>query len=345
VRNLLPIWAEEHELTLAGWEGGAYVRLDATQTGSILGKPDLAAPRSRRRLIPWGVPVLLPEVAKVGRSERLAALAEHSANFVGVLGYDCIPAVSAELVPEIEREKFGEYLEIVKYADVVACISQAAADEFSGFVGALEAQGVRGPVVVACGLPTSVTVEDRPKASPQGGLAEVLCVGSLDPRKNQIALVEAAEHLWRDGLTFRLRLIGSGGAQPVALKRLIGRLVRAGRPIVVGQEVTDASLHRAYCDARVVVFPTLHEGFGLPVVEALSYGVPVITSDFGSTREIAEGNGAVLVDPEDVWALASALRDVLTDDELHARLSRQATSRPTRTWDDYGAELWKALVP
>lgn len=345
VRNLMPLWHESHDVLLVRWRDQGYVPLDDVGAQRVLGPTASGAEDGRRRLIPWGVPVVLPEVPLVARGERLSALAEFSPNRVALIGYDCIPVVSAELVPEIEREKFGTYLEMVKYADVVAGISEAAAAEFTGFVSALGAQGLHGPEVVACGLPTTATVEQRASAPARPALPEVLCVGSLDPRKNQIALVEAAEHLWREGLRFRLRLVGSGGAQPTDLRALIERLLAIGRPIEVGREISDAVLDRAYRTARVVAFPTLHEGFGLPVVEALSYGVPVVTSDFGSTREIAEGNGALLVDPEDVYALAAALRAVLTDDELHARLSEQARSRPARSWDDYAKELWQVLVP
>lgn len=344
VRNLVPLWCESRTVTLVRWSRRGYVGLDGSGAQRLLGD-DAGAGDASRRLIPWGVPVLLPEVPFPGRGERLTALAQFSPNRVGLIGYDCIPAVSADLVPDAEREKFGEYLELVKYADVVAGISETAAAEFAGFVSGLSAQGLPGPEVAACGLPTSVTVVDRDGVSPTGGTPEVLCVGSLDPRKNQIALVEAAEHLWREGLRFTLRLVGSGGAKPADLLGLLDDLIAAGRPIEVGNEVSDAVLDSAYRSARVLVFPTLHEGFGLPIVEALSYGVPVITSDFGSTREIAEGAGAFLVDPEDVWALADALRRVLTDDELHATLVEQARSRPDRTWHDYAEELWQVLVP
>lgn len=345
VRNLTPRWSTSRDVEIVRWKGMSYTRL--TEEEAVRAGCDTAfsADAGSVRLIPWGVPVLLPEVPFPGHGARLSALAEFSPNHVALVGYDCIPVISAELVRDVEREKFGEYLELVKYADVVAGISESAAAEFRGFVSALAPQGLTGPRVVSCGLPTTVPVDPEGEKVPRPELPEVLCVGSLDTRKNQIALVEATEHLWRQGVRFRLNLLGAGGAQPGDLLRLIEQLKDAGRPLEVGKGVTDARLDRAYRRARVVVFPTLHEGFGLPVVEALSYGVPVITSDFGSTKEIGEGAGALLVDPEDVWALAAAIKDVLEDDELHARLVSEARSRPPRTWDDYADELWRVLVP
>jgi glycosyltransferase involved in cell wall biosynthesis len=93
-----------------------------------------------------------------------------------------------------------------------------------------------------------------------------------------------------------------------------------------------------------VIFPSLNEGFGLPVAESLASGTPVITSDHGSMREIAVAGGALLVDPRDDLDITGALRALLTDDELHARLSAQARALPHRSWDSYAAELWQYLV-
>jgi glycosyltransferase involved in cell wall biosynthesis len=346
VRNLVPRWVDTRPLTLVRWtEAKMFVGLSDVESARVLGEGRPAAPGSGRRIVPWRVPVLLPEVPFPGHGDRLAGLARYSANVVRAIGYDCIPIVSSELVWDAEREKFGEYLEMVKFVDLVAGISLSAAAEFEGFTAALDAQGLDGPKVVACSLPTTETVPSIRSTTSAPDLPEVLCVGSLDRRKNQIALVEAAEHLWRVGVRFRLRLLGSGGGQPAELMNLIQDLVDEGRPVDVRQKVSDDVLSAAYRRARVVVFPTLHEGFGLPVVEALSYGVPVITSDFGSTREIGAGQGAVLVDPEDVGQLTAALRRLLTSDDAHAELVAQARAREQRTWDDYAADLWQVFVP
>jgi glycosyltransferase involved in cell wall biosynthesis len=94
------------------------------------------------------------------------------------------------------------------------------------------------------------------------------------------------------------------------------------------------------------VFPSLNEGFGLPLAESLAAGTPAVTSDFGSMREIAEGGGALMVDPHDDHAIADAMRTLLTDDAVHARLTAEAQARAAhpRTWDDYAAEVWDALT-
>lgn len=346
VRRVLPLWAQSHDVLMVRWDDDKALRgLSGREHRRVMGLESAAEPSADgRRVIPWQVPVVLLEVPVAEQGVRLASLAEFSPNRVAVIGYDCIPAVSAELVTELDREKFAEYLEMVKYVDVVAAISGSAAAEFRGFASTLPAQGLTGPQVVTCGLPTAGTVTGGDAVS-RPPLPEVICVGTVDRRKNQMALVEAAEHLWREGLKFQLRLVGPSHGQTDEMRKLAERLNTDGRPIYLDREVSDAILDAVYRTARMVVFPSLHEGFGLPVAEALSYGVPVITSDFGSTREIAEGNGALLVDPQDVYAIADAMRRLLTDDELHAQLVSLARQRSTRSWDEYAAEVWEVLVP
>ena len=92
------------------------------------------------------------------------------------------------------------------------------------------------------------------------------------------------------------------------------------------------------------MYLTLNEGFALPVAESIASGTPVITSDFGSMSELAAAGGAVVVNPRDDHQIANVLERVLTDDDLHATLSRQARERPHRTWDDYADEAWGYLV-
>jgi glycosyltransferase involved in cell wall biosynthesis len=127
------------------------------------------------------------------------------------------------------------------------------------------------------------------------------------------------------------------------LAKLIERLQGAGRRLVVERRPNDARVAESLAEARCVVFPSLHEGFGLPVVEALSAGVPVVTSNHGSLLEIGQGGGVVMVDPEEADAVADAMRGLLLDDRLHAQLVAEAKARPIRTWGEYADDLWAVL--
>lgn len=350
VRNCLPTWAAEHEVVLAAWSGtDAFRRLDPVEEDRVLrwSGPQHEPPRrtrSRRVLVPWRSLVVLPEVPAPWLCPTLAAVAELSGNAVSLVGYDAIPVVSADTMPPEEPERYVHYLTLVKHAAAVAAISRSAGEEFSGFVDMLGAQGLVGPRVRVCALPSDV-----PDVTPLGdehveGPPSVLVIGSHEPRKNHLAVLHAAELLWREGLEFSLRFVGGSSWASGPFDDRVRALRRAGRAVTVSRGVGDNELWSAYRRARFTVFPSLHEGYGLPVAESLAVGTPAITSNFGSLLDLAEGGGAMLVDPRDDAALTAAMRRLLTDDELRGVLAAEALARPKRSWADYARDAWEALV-
>jgi glycosyltransferase involved in cell wall biosynthesis len=357
VRGVAARWVAQRDVELVVWAAreSAYRPLRSAELARLVDGAEVGAVPVDRHVaasadedteivVPWGVPVVVTEVPLGKRNDRLAALAELTDSSVRLVGYDCIPAASAETVNREEMGKFGRYLELVKRADRLAAISHTTAREFEGFNRALSAQGLSGPEVVPCPLPHTLSVTGAAPALDSTDRPLVITIGSLGRRKNQVALVEAAELLWRDGVDFELRLLGHRLPERSPLWELVRKLRALGRPVTVEKRVSDARIAESLAQARCLAFPSLHEGFGLPVVEALTQGVPVITSDFGSLREIAENKGGLLVDPENVDELAAAMRAVLTDDALHARLVAEAAARPVRTWSDYADDLWEALL-
>lgn len=352
VRRLLPPLAERHDVTPVVWTVPAQAMrtLMQAERRRVLRWGEEASDDDEDGegpvlVVPWQSVVLLAEVPFPDACDRVAAMARYSGNAIVAVGYDCIPALSADMVPPPESNRFGHYLNVVKVMRRVGCIGATATTEFSGFCRALPAQGLAGPDVVEIPLP--VGAGSRSQEEKDTGESEeaplVVCVGTFEPRKNQLAVLHAAESLWREGLSFELLFIGGSGWDE-DMPRAVSRLRRRARPIRVLREATDAELRGAYRRARFTVFASLHEGFGLPVAESFEQGTPVITSDFGSTREIALGGGALTIDPHDDEALISAMRRLLTDDELVRRLQAEIRHRPERSWEDYASEIWDRLV-
>jgi glycosyltransferase involved in cell wall biosynthesis len=206
----------------------------------------------------------------------------------------------------------------------------------------LPSAGLPAPRIVAVPLPITAVAATPPPASSDRPL--VLCVGSHEPRKNHGAVLYAAEALWREGHDFELAFVGGNAWGADAVLDRIGRLGRAGRPVSNRSAVSDDELAKLYSRARFTVFPSLNEGFGLPVAESIAAGVPVVTSDVGSMREIAEPGGALLVDPRDDDALVDAMRLLLDDEVELARLAAEAAGRQLGTWEAYADRLWDVLV-
>jgi len=355
VRQTMARWNRDRPAQLVAWTagGGAMRTLSDVELGRVVDWSAYSSapvdtnpvdPPRYRLVVPFESVVLLPEVPQAALMNPLAALAEHSGNRVGLIGYDAIPVVSADLLPSLETERFVRYLTVVKHSHRIAGISRSATEEFAGFCATLPAQGLVGPETVQIGLPVDAP-DHEPRHGDDAGVPSVLCVGSLEARKNQLAVLYAAEMLWREGLDFSLTFIGGGSLHYTRdFDKQLRRLRRAGRKVEILRGVNDAVLLRAYSSARFSVFPSLHEGYGLPVAESLAYDTPVITSNYGSTADIAAGGGCLVVDPRDDADIISTMRSLLTDDELLARLRREIGNREDEGWDDFARELWTGLV-
>jgi glycosyltransferase involved in cell wall biosynthesis len=350
-RETVRRWAAHHPIRAVAWTDGFLALRDLTATERARVLPPGPDAGEGAIVVPWRSTVLVPELAaEHGRSDRLLALARYSGNRTGVIGFDCVPLTSAETTAEGFAAVFFGNLAAVRHFDRIAAISVAAATEYEGWRRMLGAVGTTGPRIDAISLPAQAeepTAQDLADARERfavPGLPLVLVVGSHEPRKNHLAVLHAAEQRWRAGDRFSLTFVGGNSWGSAGFSRRLEELQQLGRPVETASRVPDRLLWAAYRLARVTVFPSLNEGFGLPVAESLASGTPVITSGYGSMQEIALDGGALLVDPRDDSAIAAALHRVLSDDDLHAELAAAALARPSRTWDDYAAEVWDHLT-
>ncbi|MGW6131532.1 glycosyltransferase family 4 protein [Cellulomonas sp. NPDC055163] len=349
-------WDRDHEIALVGWtwDDRSLRRLDADERRTGLhgaSHVELRPGGDSRVLVPWRCTYLLPELAtEAPRTQRLLALAEFSGSRTGVIGFDCVPLSSGETVGEGMGSAFAGIMAAVRHMDRVATISHAAAREYEGWRMMLAGVGLPGPQIAPVVLPVEA---QRPSEAAldsartrflADALPLVLCVGSHEPRKNHLAVLHAAELAWRSGAQFNLVFVGGNSWNSDAFTRRLRELQDAGRTVESVSALSDDLLWAGYALARCVLFPSLNEGFGLPVAEAIATGTPVVTSRFGSMQEIAQHGGALLVDPRDEHELAEALVSLVTDDAVHAAVARAGASAPTRTWDEYAADLWAYLV-
>ena len=352
VRETLPRWSDEHTVTAVAWidQYSAFRTLAPREVSrvfaydrSVLGDPVSDATYRPHLVVPWRSVLVLPDVANPRASGQLAALAKFSGNTLSMIAYDMIPITSAELRPQADTGAFAQYLTVVKHAHRVAAISRSAAAEFAGFTHSLAAQGLPGPHVREVLLAGEAPHTVGSAGGRHGVQPVILCVGSQEPHKNQRAALHAAERLWREGLEFEIRLVGGPGWSDAVLQPAIKSLVDSGRSITALGRVSDVRLLDELRSADLVFFASLHEGYGLPVAEALACGTPVITSNFGSQLEIAELGGCLVVDPRDDDDVTDALRRLLTKPDELQRLRAEAVARPVRTWDEYASELWAFL--
>ncbi len=213
-------------------------------------------------------------------------------------------------------------------------------------------QATAADLVAALGVaPERITVvahgldHDRFRPVDRRLLADpyVLFVGSEHPRKNLPALLRAFAAVARDGRHGGLRLVkvGAPGNDEADFgapaRRLVAELEIEDRVVFAGA-VPEADLPAWYAGAVCTVLPSRAEGFGLPVLEAMACGSPVIASTAGSLPEVA-GGAALLVDPGDLGGLAAALRELAAEGSLRADLRDRGLARAARfTWPRAAAQ-------
>lgn len=172
------------------------------------------------------------------------------------------------------------------------------------------------------------------EARARHGLGEkpyVLSVGTLEPRKNHERLVRAFSELSPQFDDVHLAIAGGEGWRADGIRQAVEESSAPNRIRLLGP-VPGRDLQALYSGARVFALPSLYEGFGLPVLEAMACGTPVLTSDVSSLPEVA-GDAALLVDPHSTDAIRDGLERLLGDESLRGRLARRGRERERRfTW-------------
>lgn len=246
-----------------------------------------------------------------------------------------------EVYPQLTMPGMLNYLQrvvprVVYEADHVIAVSESTmADLYNLYGVPLERMSV---------VPHGVEERFSPEAEPgevsrlreSYGLSDkpiILTVGTLQPRKNHLRLVQAFKTLARD---YTLVIAGGFGWDYQVVLDEVSALGIDHAVQFIGF-VADEDLPALYRMATLFVFPSLYEGFGLPVLEAMACGTPVIASNTSSLPEIA-GNAALLIDPLDTGALVNAMRNALDDSALRADLRRSGLAQAAYFPWDYAAQ-------
>jgi glycosyltransferase involved in cell wall biosynthesis len=219
--------------------------------------------------------------------------------------------------------------------------SEFVADEIEEiFGGRLRATGRL--VVIPLGVPPSAPEVQFPAAVPATlkDTPYVLEIATIEPRKNLPHLVQAFGTISADEPDLHLVIAGHDGPARPAVDDAIARLPETARArVLLPGAVSDAEKRGLLQHARLLAYPSIYEGFGFPVLEAMDAGVPVVTARAGSIPEVA-GDAAILVDPTDEHALAMAIRRVLIDDDVRSELIARGRDRVRHfSWENTARAL------
>ena len=333
------------------WPLAARVR---GHTRRLLRAPALSSPLSTLR--PSGL--LVPELFSSAVAAHLPALFAATRGPRAAVFHDAIALKFPELTPSKTVARFPAYLRELLAFDGIAANSEDSRATLLAYWDWLGIPPKNRPAVTAIPLgidPVCHLIGDKLPALPTSQpstlnsqlLPTVLSVGSLEGRKNHLALLDASESLWSAGARFKLRLIGLAHPQTgrAALAR-VRALQAAGRPLRYDGPASDADLAAAYDTCAFTVYPSLIEGFGLPVLESLARGKPCVCSARGALGEAARDGGCVALESVDAPSLAAAISCLLSAPAELAALAAAARARRLRTWSDYARDLatWIATL-
>jgi glycosyltransferase involved in cell wall biosynthesis len=219
-------------------------------------------------------------------------------------------------------------------SDLIIAVSEFTARQVTGLLQ-FDSSRIR---VVPHGVHQHVVEHESQADSQRENM--ILFVGALQARKNVLRLIDAFERLPAiSGDELRAesawRLVLAGAPSGYQAGRIIDRIEKSvcRDRIELAGYVLQSELERLYSRASIFTLPSLDEGFGIPVLEAMAHGVPVVTSNRSALVEVA-GNAALLVDPYSVEEVQSALNQLMTDPGLRANLASLGRARAKcYTWD------------
>ena len=353
------------EIVFAAWnpESGDYVFLDQTRRrfleafggprdglGMVAdGMQELNIGQFIARLTvgrPQPPVLLLPEVLLDGHAAARINWARARGFRSAAVLYDLIPVFHKELCGSNVTTEFPSYLEALTQINAVWSISQFTLNEFSRYVEGIGRSIPR--VHEAVILPGQFGERPRNEIAPSGSNSEIrmLCVSTLEPRKNHRRLLEAFQMLRtrRPDLPLRLILVGNRYAGAPELAELILSASKEDSSIEWCGIVDDDRLAREFMNCAFTVYPSLVEGFGLPILESLWMGRPCLTHHGGVMQELASGGGCVTVDMTDVIAISRSLELMATDGTLRRKLRDEARNRQIATWQEYASEIAQRLM-
>lgn len=292
---------------------------------------------------PW---LLIPEVKAENSFERVRRFARDRNFRIAAIFYDAIPVLHPDLCNNEISENHGRYMLGLAKCDLAVPISNYSAKCLRDFwrdSGVVTSCAVSADVLPG-EFSGSVRSRDLRKAAPDK--VDILCVSTLEPRKNHRSLIYAC--LWmaasNPDLNWSLTLVGNRYEGAFEIADWIQSVsARDGRIEWLGI-VDDATLDRLYEKCSFTVYPSIIEGFGLPILESIWHGRPCICSGQGVMAELADGGGCLTTDVEQPLSLADTIYELATDRELQLRLCSEAIARPLKTWKNYIAELLSAMA-
>ena len=241
-------------------------------------------------------------------------------------------------VKENSRQVFAKYANAQrKHADAVIAVSEATKRDC---ISLLNIAPEKITVVYEAAGKNYFPNLDMPFIEKTFGTQKYfLYVGQLQPRKNILNLIAAWARIAQRVPEYKLILVGSARDE-ASLAEVRAAIIKGGvaGSVILAGRVSNEGVRKLYSGARALVYSSLFEGFGLPIVEALACGIPVITSQISSLPEVA-GDAGLLVNPHAIESIGDAIVRVATDEALYHDLKSRVPAQSAKfNWEEAARE-------
>ncbi len=262
--------------------------------------------------------------------------------------HDLIPLYMPELFTDEHKLRFKVFTDICKYqADKVVAVSEATKKDVIKYMKIPE-PNIR---VVYEGANPMLTSEKDPEGI-AAAMAKyhidsdyILCLSTVEPRKNMLRTIQAYEQcvLSDPQLPYKLVIVGGKGWNNGEIYDYV-QAHRLQPYVIFTGYVTEEEKRNIYANATLFIYASLCEGFGIPILEAMQSGVPVITSNTSSMPEVA-GDAGVLIDPYSTEQLKEAILSVLKDPQKRREMSRKGLEQAARfSWEKCAREILEFIL-
>ncbi len=332
------------QITPVGWDGGRQVIRVLSQDerdylGFGLGTAASLTEAGRHAEDRW---LLLPETFFGASRSWLKGIASAYRLKTAAIVHDLIPIKLTTLYPPTVTAAYTAYFEALVQADLVITTTVLVASDFRAFCEARRLPVPSTAVVSLAGSGFGPRPDIR-RTITDGEPLRVLSVASWEARKNHPRLLDGLRMAQaKGGRAIKLTLVGHRGFDPAYDQSVLAR--SATMPDVsIKNGVSDVELARLYATHHATVYASYEEGFGLPVLESLWFGLPCLCHNGSAMREVAPGGGTMAVNMLDKTSIADGLSCFANSPGVLGRLSREAIERPVRTWGAMASELASVL--
>jgi glycosyltransferase involved in cell wall biosynthesis len=278
--------------------------------------------------------IVFPEVFRDKRVKHLLNLLPPDFKRVGLF-HDANVLRDTSKTPDARSKNFKEYLQVLATCDFISCVSNESQEAFFKHTSKRKVSQITKVHHLPMEKPSFQ------KSFPATKNPLIICVSTLAYNKNHLTFLKAAEQLWNEKFKFTIELVGQADPSwsPQIIK-IIECLQKKGRPIKWLQHVDQETLEIKYARCLFTVYPSLYEGFGLPILESLIRGKPCICGMNGALGEVSKGGGCYnITNQEDINELTNAIRKLLTNKSFLEKLIREATLRKFDNWRGYSHNL------